>query len=126
MSRYCRSVVVMLAGALFCGAAAVPAGLAQVAPKASDNTYNDQMLRMKPEEQAAKLASFLGMWCIGTRPFYMGSTKAGPAKGYAYWNVTCAGGKSYLVQLQPDGTGAATDCETLKRQGQGRECYKSF
>ena len=45
---------------------------------------------------------------------------------YAYWSITCAGTASYMVQITPDGAGAALDCRQLKAQGQGRECYKTF
>ena len=118
-------------------AAVVTPGAAQVKPAApqtqsataattTGNPYNDALLRMSPEQQAAKLASFLGDTCIGTKPFPMGVTKAGRAKGYAYWSIECAGAGSYMVQLDPDGRGAAIDCKTLKENGQGRECYKAF
>jgi hypothetical protein len=81
---------------------------------------------MSPQEQASKLADHLGVWCIGTNPFYMGITKSGRAQGYAYWSVTCAGGQSYMVQISPQGQGAAIDCKSLKEGGEGRECYKAF
>jgi hypothetical protein len=124
MSRFGRSAVVALAVALVCGVAGATAGLAQSDP--AENQYNEQLLHMPPQEQAAKLATQLGLWCIGTRPFYMGSTKEGAAKGYAYWSVTCAGGQDYMIQIPPNGKGAAIDCKTLKAEGQGRECYKMF
>lgn len=121
-----KKVRVGFAAATLCCLAGGVAGYAQVAPKPSDNRYNAQMLQLKPEEQAAKLAEHLGLWCVGTRPFFMGETREGAAKGYAYWSVTCAGGDSYMVQITPDGVGAALDCRTLKAQGKGRECYKTF
>ena len=124
MSRFGRSALLTLAGALLCCPVAATVGLAQSDP--AGNQYNEQLLHMSPQEQAAKLADHLGVWCIGTRPFYMGLTKAGAAKGYAYWNVTCAGGQSYMIQITPQGQGAAIDCKTLKKQGEGRECYKTF
>jgi hypothetical protein len=105
---------------------AVGAPVADGQPASTGNEYNDELLKMSPEEQAAKLAAHLGLWCIGTRPFAMGVTKDGPAKGYAYWSVQCAGGESYMVQISPDGKGAAVDCKTLKENGEGRECYKAF
>ena len=101
-------------------------GIAQVAPTPSLNPYSDQMQRMPPADQAARLASHLGLACVGTKPFFMGMTKAGKAKGYAYWSVTCAGANSYMIQISPNGQGAAVDCRMLKAQGEGRECYKSF
>ena len=124
MSRFGRSAFAMLGGVLLCGLAGTTAGHAQ--SDAAENKINEQLLHMSPQEQASKLADHLGVWCIGTRPFYMGMTKTGAAKGYAYWNVTCAGGQSYMIQLTPNGQGAAVDCKTLKEGGEGRECYKSF
>jgi len=117
-----RPVLTVL-GAVLCY---VLAGLTMAAAQSADNTYNDEMLKLSPEQQAAKLAVHLGLWCIGTHPFFMGMTKEGPAKGYAYWSVECAGGQSYMVQIAPDGRGAAVDCKTLKANGEGRQCYKAF
>jgi len=31
-----------------------------------------------------------------------------------------------MIQIAPDGRGAAVDCKTLKANGEGRECYKAF
>jgi hypothetical protein len=112
------------AGALLYLLAGSTVGAAQVA--GAENSYNDQLLRLPLQQRAAKLADHLGVWCIGTRPFFMGLTKDGAAKGYAYWSVTCAGGNSYMIQITPEGQGAAVDCRTLKEGGQGRECYKTF
>ena len=124
MERFRRTAIVALAAALVCWVIGATAGLAQSGTV--ENQYNEQLLHMPPQEQSAKLADHLGVWCIGTRPFYMGSTKQGAAKGYAYWSVTCAGGASYMIQITPDGQGAAVDCQTLKQGGEGRECYKNF
>ena len=114
---------------------AVPAvGAAQVAPGStasapvapSENVYNDQLMQLTPEQRAARLARFIGGTCIGSSPFLMGVTKAGKAKGYAYWSLQCAGDTTYMIQLAPDGEVAAMDCTTLKQNGGGRECYKKF
>ena len=123
MNGFGRSTLVMLAVVVFCWAAGLTAVLAQ-AP--AENRYNEELLHMSPQEQASKLADHLGVWCIGTKPFYMGMTKSGQAQGYAYWSVTCAGGQSYMVQITPQGQGAAIDCKSLKEGGEGRECYKAF
>jgi hypothetical protein len=118
-----------LAGALalssiLLGLAGPEIGVAQVATP--ENRYNNELMNLQPQDRAAKLADHLGVWCIGTNPFFMGITKAGKAKGYAYWSVTCAGSGSYMIQITPTGQGAALDCRMLKQQGEGRECYKAF
>ena len=123
--RLCRTPrATVLVAALLYVLAGPAVSAAQTA--GSDNRYNDEMLHLTPQEQAAKLADHLGVWCIGTKPFFMGVTKQGAAKGYAYWSLTCAGGQSYMIQIEPDGKGAAVDCQTLKQGGEGRECYKTF
>lgn len=118
------STSVILLAMLCYGLAGSPLGAAQ--PATPDNPYNDELLRLSPPDQAKKLADQLGVWCIGTKPFYMGSTKTGKAKGYAYWSLTCAGSNAYVIQITPSGQGAATDCRRLKAGGEGRECYKTF
>jgi hypothetical protein len=115
---------VTIVAALLYAAVGAPVAGAQTAP--SGNKFSDELLKLPPQEQAAKLAQHLGLWCIGTRPFLMGVTKDGPAKGYAYWCLECAGGQSYMIQIAPNGRGAAVDCRTLKANGEGRECYKTF
>jgi hypothetical protein len=102
-----------------------PAG-APTAADENENPYNATIMRLPPPQQAKQLSTFVGFDCIGTKPFLMGVTKQGPAKGYAYWSLECAGGKSYMIQLTPDGAAATIDCQTLKQDGQGRECYKAF
>ena len=120
------ALAAFLCAVSLCAIVGSTAAIAQVAPSPSANRYNDQLLKLLPAQQAAKLAEHLGLWCIGTNPFFMGMTKSGPAKGYAYWSVTCAGSQSYMIQITPAGQGAAIDCRTLKEQGEGRECYKTF
>jgi len=110
--------------AIVCCLLGSAAGVAQTAT--GENRFNDALMQLPPQERAGKLADHLGVWCIGTKPFFMGVTKVGAAKGYAYWSITCAGGKSYMIQIAPDGKGAAVDCQTLKQGGEGRECYKTF
>jgi hypothetical protein len=119
-----RMLGVLALGAILYGFAGLAVGVAQVA--APDNRFNDELMKLQPDEQAAKLADHLGMWCVGSRPFFMGITKEGKAKGYAYWSLTCAGTGSYMIQISPQGQGAALDCRVLKQQGEGRECYKAF
>jgi hypothetical protein len=101
-----------------------PAGAAQAV--SLSNPFNDDLLKLSPEDRAAKLAAYLGFWCIGSKPFLMGVTQSGPAMGYAYWSLECAGANSYVIQISPNGKGAAMECRILKENGDGRECYKTF
>src|ERR1700722_10024549 len=95
MKRHQKSAARALAAVFFYGVVGATAGVAQVAPAPSDNPFNDQLLKLSTEQRGAARANHLGMWCIGVKPFYMGMTKGGAAKGYAYWSITCAGGQSY-------------------------------
>jgi hypothetical protein len=115
---------IILAAAILAWLGGATPGAAQTAP--AENKFNADLLKLAPDARAAKLALYLGNFCIGTKPFAMGITKEGPAKGYAYWSLECAGGKSYAIQIAPDGKGAAIECSELKSQGEGRECYKTF
>jgi hypothetical protein len=115
---------VAVAAAILCGLGGPIAGAAE--SLTLDNTYNNDLLKLTPDERAAKLAEYLGFWCVGTKPFFMGVTKSGPSQGYAYWSLECAGAKSYAIQIAPSGKGDAIECSALKTSGEGRECFKAF
>jgi len=129
-TRLCHAAA--LAAALLCNAAGPigAAGPSTKAPAATAalpyNFYNEELLKLTPEERAAKLAAYLGFWCIGSKPFLMGVTKSGPSAGFAYWSLECVGTNSYAIQIAPDGKGDAIECKALKTNGGGRECYKTF
>ncbi len=111
----------------WCVAAAVAAmvvgAAAGAAPK---NEYNDKLVNLSPGDRAAKLAEVIGSWCVGTSTFLMGISESGPEQGYAYWSLRCLDGRSFAIQIDPQGGGAAVDCETLKEQSGGRDCFKKF
>jgi hypothetical protein len=120
MAAWCGAA---LAAAILCALSGPPAG-AQGTD--GSNPYNDELERMTPEARASRLAGYVGFDCIGSRPFLMGVTKTGKAKGYAYWSIQCAGAKAYMIQIAPDGEAASVDCAAFKQAGQGRECFKTF
>jgi hypothetical protein len=107
------------------GVMAMTAG-SEIATAAQKNAANEYLLRLKPEKRAAWLARTVGEWCIGTDPFEMGVSEAGPSAGNAYWSFRCINGGSYVVQLDPQGHGVTIDCETFKEDGAGKECFKKF
>ena len=100
----------------------VGSGSAQAA--GSGNKTNDNLLALSPDRRATSLANSLGQGCAGTSAFPMGVTRTGAAKGFAYWSVRCKDGRSFAVQISPDGKAIATDCRSL--EGTGKECFKKF
>lgn len=102
------------------------AGAAPPSSKAPNNKANDYLLKLSPDQQAAWLARTVGEWCIATEPFEMGVSDRGPSTGYAYWSFRCINGGSYVVQLEPGGHGIAIDCDSFKKNGAGKECFKKF
>ena len=116
----------------FCAAAlalALLAGNAAAAarhPAKSPNPANDQLLRLKPAERAARLAHAVGNWCIGTDAFLMGVVAEGPAEGNAYWSLRCADGTAWAVQVDPLAEVTAIDCESFKESSLGKECFQKF
>ena len=97
-----------------------------VAATRSVNPANDELLRLSPSDQAAKLAHAVSQWCIGTEAFPMGVTASGKAKGYAYWSLRCADGSTWAVQVDPRAGVTAMDCENFKADAPGKECFKKF
>jgi len=112
----CAAMLLGLAGPAF--PAAKPAG--------PINAFHEELLKLPPNERAAKLAQIVGNWCIGVRAFEMGVVAQGPRPGAAYWSLKCADGKSYAIEIDTDGKGAAIDCNTYKEATAGRQCFRHF
>jgi hypothetical protein len=111
----------------WCLAAALAAVVVgRAAAAAPLNRFNDELRKLPPAEQAAKLAEVVDHWCIGTEAYFMGIARSGPEAGYAYWSVRCLDGSAYAVQFDPLGEGVVIDCETLAERGQGRACFRKF
>jgi hypothetical protein len=123
----------MAIGVRWCAAVAIAASLvaggAQGAarrPAKSANAANDKLVKMSPPERAATLAKAVGHWCIGTETFLMGVETAGAAAGNAYWNLRCADGTAWAVQIDPLAEVTAIDCDSFKENGAGKECFQKF
>jgi hypothetical protein len=107
----------------------IAAAMSAVAPEAaysagSGNKINDRLLSMSPAEQAQTIAHNVGQNCVGTEAFPMGVTTTGKAKGFAYWSVRCKDGRSFALQIAPNGDIFVADCQVLKANG--KECFKKF
>jgi len=110
--------------ALLLVAAFIVVGSGAARAAGSGNPTNDKLLALSPDLRATSLANSLGQGCVGTSAFPMGVTRTGAAKGFAYWSIRCKDGRSFAVQISPDGKAIATDCRSL--EGTGRECFKKF
>ena len=90
----------------------------------SGNSINDRLLTFPPAEQARLIANNVGQGCVGAEAFPMGVTRAGKAKGFAYWSLRCQDGRSFAIQIAPNAEMQWVDCRLLKDSG--KECFKKF
>jgi hypothetical protein len=105
-------------------AALIAAGPVAGQTAGSGNSVHDRLLLLPPAEQAKAIAKNVGQGCVGTEVFSMGVTAIGKAKGFAYWSVRCKDGRSFALQIAPNGETFVMDCRVLKANG--RECFKKF
>ena len=117
MNRTMKRLVLLLAALSAAGPVA--------AQKArSGNSINDRLLSMSAAEQATTIAHNVGQNCVGAEAFPMGVTNSGKARGFAYWSVRCKDGRSFAIQIAPNGETQVVDCRLLKENG--KECFKKF
>ena len=106
----------MLAGVLGAGVSAALANPAQ-----------DRLAAMPELERSEALAVFIesgGHPCrTVARTFFQGED----AKGNVFWNVTCAGGESYVVVIKNDvpGSTRVMSCRRLRAVA-GADCFKKL
>lgn len=73
-------------------------------------------MRLSPEQRGTTLAVLLkrsGETCeAAARTFFQGLD----AKGNAYWNIACKGGKTFSIRVNNDSVGSTNivDCAMLK------------
>lgn len=112
----CATRWVILAGLLGAGAQGAWANPAQ-----------DRLAGMPEVERSEALAVFVesgGQPCrTVARTFFQGED----TKGNVFWNVTCAGGESYVVVIKNDvpGSTRVMNCRRL-RAVVGAECFKKL
>ena len=105
-------------------AALIAAGPTAAQKAGSGNRVNDRLLSLSAPAQAHEIANNVGQGCVGTDAFPMGVTATGKAKGFAYWSVRCKDGRSFAIQIAPNGEIFVVDCRLLKANG--KECFKKF
>src|ERR1700733_13053620 len=104
------------------------------------NPANDSLLAMSPQQQADILGKIVGEGCQGKMAFYQGTMSnlpqpnddrrpqlpVPPEHGNdAFWNVMCKNGRSYSIEVHPDGSNNVVDCHHVKMFHLG-ECFKKF
>lgn len=89
------------------------------------NGANDYLLSVTPKIQAATLAKAGGAGCRGQKAFYMGIGKSGLSEDKGFWSVRCADGRSFSVQVNPDGTSLVLECVALRALNAGT-CFKKL
>ena len=106
--------------------AAVAVSLAILtATAAAQNRANDYLLSVGETVRATALARAIGEGCVGVKPFYMGIGKTGINENKAFWSLLCADGRSFSVQVNPDGNGTVLTCGALEAMG-GGPCFRRF
>jgi hypothetical protein len=104
------------------------------------NPANDSLLAMSPRGQANILGKIAGEGCKGKKAFYQGTMKDIPQpKGDrrpqvpvppandndTFWNVVCWNGRSYSIEVHPDGSNNVVECDVAATFHLG-ECFKKF
>lgn len=98
-----------------------------VAFAANANPAHQKLPSMSEQQRQSVLAMFLvksGEPCSNvTRSLYQGSDK----KGNAFWNAACAGGASFLIQVNNGSAGSTRilNCKVLKAVN-GGACFTKF
>ena len=101
---------------------AVGPGMAEAA--GSGNPTHDRLSGLPPAEQAKILAKNVGHGCVGASAFPMGVANTDKWKSIAYWSIKCKDGRSFAIQIAPNGETFIIDCRVL--QANGKECFKKI
>jgi len=101
---------------------------------------NDSLLAMSARRQADILGKIVGGGCKGKTAFYQGRMKDIPqAQGDrrpqlpvppsdendTFWNVMCRNGRSYSIEVHPDGSNKVMECGAIK-MFHLVECFRKF
>jgi|HubBroStandDraft_1064217.scaffolds.fasta_scaffold159246_2 hypothetical protein len=117
------------------GASRVNDGFAAVRPNANQapaqqsqitqNGANAYLLSLSSDARAQMLGKAIAKGCSAQIIFYMGIGTAGLAKDQAFWSVRCQDGRTYAVEVHPNGTSTLLECSALKTVHAG-ECFKKL
>lgn len=109
-----------LSGAAVClvlGVAIASSGTA-----AAENRSNDFLLAQSELGRALWLGRVVGDGCSADSVFYGGRGTRGAAKDFGFWSVSCSSGKSYMVEVHPNGSSSVLSCAIMEAIKAGR-CF---
>jgi hypothetical protein len=94
------------------------------------NPAHDWLLSQSSTGQVNMLAKMVGGGYRGKTAFYQGNMRSGAGalpgtENDAFWSIRCYDGRSYEVEVHPDGSGKVLECSVLKAMHAG-ECFKKF
>ena len=104
------------------------------------NPANNSLLAMSAQRQADILGKIAGEGCKGKTAFYQGTMRDIPQpegdrrpklpvpptnENDTFWNVMCSNGRSYSIEVHPDGSNNVVECGVAKMFHLG-ECFKKF
>ena len=104
------------------------------------NPANDSLLAMSAQRRAAILGKIVGEGCRGKTTFYQGTMRDMPQpkgdrrpqlpvppgnENDTFWNVRCKNGRSYSIEVHPDGSNKVVQCGIVNTLHLG-ECFKRF
>ena len=87
-----------------------------------ENRANDFLLAQTELARAMRLGGVVGEGCYPDRVFYGGMGARGVARDQGFWSVRCSNGRSYMVDVRPDGTSNVLSCAVLEAFRAGR-CF---
>jgi hypothetical protein len=100
-----------------------------------NNGANDWLLAQSNAGRADMLGKVVGERCKGKTAYYQGTSKSSSqglkmatlpgTENDAFWSVQCTDGRSYEVEVHPDGSGQVLECSVLKSMHAG-ECFRKF
>jgi hypothetical protein len=89
------------------------------------NGANAYLLSLSSDARARMLGKAVAQGCSAQIIFYMGIGTAGLAKDQAFWSVRCQDGRTYEVEVHPNGTSTLLECSALKNM-HADECFKKL
>ncbi|MCE0721621.1 MULTISPECIES: hypothetical protein [Legionella] len=89
------------------------------------NIANDILLSRTSEQKTQILSGIInraGEACIPIESFYQGVDR----NDAAYWNISCANGRSFVIQIANDADATTTIFPCSSIQSLGAQCFKRF